>query len=110
MTTVEEERSSRCPWTPLALYPRRIIAENRWNPPAIHGMKPEKVGRRSMAKEAKSSKTDMQDLLVQVDRFLASPASNEAVGISRESIDSAVASMEKAERIDLETLKLTVTA
>lgn len=71
--------------------------------------KPGKGRGRSMAREEKSSKSDVQDLLTQVDRFLASPASKEAVSISREAIDSAVASMEKAERIDLETLKLTVT-
>ena len=63
-----------------------------------------------MSKEPKGSKSDVQDLLSQVDRFLASPASKEAVTDSRDAINSAVASMEKAERIDLETLKLTVTA
>jgi hypothetical protein len=65
---------------------------------------------RSMAREQKGSKSDVQDLLSRVDRFLASPASKDAVTSSRDAIDSAVASMEKAERIDLETLKLTVTA
>jgi hypothetical protein len=65
---------------------------------------------RSMAKEQEGSKSDVQDLLSRVDRFLASPASKDAVTSSLDAIDSAVASMEKAERIDLETLKLTVTA
>ena len=62
-----------------------------------------------MAKEVHDTSA-VDDLLNQVDRFLASPASKEAVNDSRQAIDSAVASMEKAERIDLDTLELTVTA
>ena len=67
-------------------------------------------GDTDMANESATAKHNVQDLLTKVDRFLASPASNEALGDSRQAIDSAVASLEKAERIDLETLKLTVTA
>ncbi len=67
-------------------------------------------GGRIMSNERDGTKTNVEALLSQIDSFLASPASQEAVTDSRQAIDSAVASMEKAERIDLETLKLTVTA
>lgn len=64
----------------------------------------------SMATEAEDDKSDVRDLLSAVDRFLASPASDLAVSDSEHAVDSAIAAMEKAEHIDLETLKLTVTA
>lgn len=62
-----------------------------------------------MTKGDEQSSSEQIELLQQVEQFIASGASRAAIAQSRTVVDSAIASMLKAERIDAETLKLTVT-